>query len=398
MGDKTSSSIRLDETSGRIIVSGLECDNEEIFDFFSGLPEEQREERFLAALKMGVVALKTMGTAQEMVYVEKCFNVMLDEFTVKLDGALGEKGTVKDLVDKYFGDRGVVTEMVEDTFGDDGAFSKHLKDTFGPDGKIIKEVFDPSREGTPLWELKKEIAYQFTELRKDFAAAKKEREVVSKTAIKGKEFEEDLWNMIGGLAEHQGDKVERAGDQPGRLAPSKKGDFIVTLSNNPDLKIVFESKDTGGIGFPAMERELKEAMENRAASYGIFVAKSLSGLPTGVGWFNEYNGNMLAIALGEGDESDLREEILKIAYRWARLRLLSGEGREIEGIDSSFLHEKIDEARRRLKELSTVKSSCTKAIDHIQTIKDSVEETMSSLKEILNEVLEEIDRVTGQEE
>lgn len=398
MDNEDKSNIDIDEASGKVVITNLECGDKEIFEYFAGIPKDQREGRLLTAVKLGVVALKTMSAAQEMVYVEKCFNEMLEEFSTKLDGALGEKGTVKDLVDRYFGDRGLVTGMVNDTFGDDGAFSRHLKDTFGPDGRIIKEVFDPARDGTPLYELKKEIAYQFTELRKDFAAARKEREVISKTAIKGKEFEEDLWEMIGRLAEHQGDKVERTGDQPGMLAPSKKGDFVITLDSNPDLRIVLESKDMGNMVFPAMERELKGAMENRAAAYGIFVAKTLSGLPKGVGWFNEYNGNMLAVALGEGEESNLREEILRIAYRWARLRLLSGEGREIEGVDSNLIRGRIDEARRRLKQFSTMKSNCTKATEHIDAIRDSVDETVDSLKTILEEILKEIDRVASQVE
>jgi len=160
------------------------------------------------------------------------------------------------------------------------------------------------------------------------------------------------------------------------------------------MRIVFEAKDVGSISFPELEREMKEAIANRSASYGVFVARSISTLPSNVGWFNEYNGDILAIALGEDDESQLREEILKIGYKWARLRLLSGKGREIKGIDAKLLHDKVEEAGRKLKTLSGIKSSCTKAEEHIQNIRETANDVGNSVKDIMDEILKEIHRST----
>jgi hypothetical protein len=386
--------LEIDESAGEMVLSSYSTTDPEVVKYFVSLAEDQRQTQFDLALKLGVVALRTMGTAQNVDYVEKCFDSMFKDFSNKLESALGDKGTVKQVVDEYFGDRGSVTDMVEKTFGDDGKFAKHLKDTFGPDGKIVKEIFDPSKEGTPLAELKNEIIHQFTELRKDFASARKEKEIVGKTPLKGKEFETHLEGMISRLAEHHADIVENTSNKPGKLDPSKKGDLVVTLSKNPDMRIVFEAKDVGSISFPELEREMKEAIANRSASYGVFVAKSISTLPANVGWFNEYNGDILAIALGEDDESQLREEILKIGYKWARLRLLSGKGREIKGIDAKLLHDKVEEAGRKLKTLSGIKSSCTKAEEHIHNIRETATDVGSDVKDILDEILEEIHRST----
>jgi hypothetical protein len=390
--------LEIDESAGEMTLSSYSTSDTEVVRYFASLREEQRQIQFDSALKLGVVALKTMGTAQNVDYVEKCFESMFKNFSVKLEEALGDEGSVRRVVDEFFGDRGTVTEMVEDTFGEDGTFAKHLKETFGPDGKIVKEILDPSKEGTPLAELKNEIVRQFTELRKDFMSARKEREMVAKTTLKGGEFETEFEEMLNHLAEPHADVVEMTTDKPGRLAPSKKGDFVVTLSKNPDMKIVFEAKDAGKYTFPKLDVEMKEAMENRTASYGVFVAKSIATLPSGVGWFNEYNGNMLAIALGEDDESGLHEEILKIAYKWARLRLLSGKEREIKGIDAKAIHDKIEEAGRRIKALSGIKTDCTKAEENISRIRDTVDDVGPAIKELLDGILEEIHRATEQTE
>ena len=62
-------------------------------------------------------------------------------------------------------------------------------------------------------------------------------------------------------------------------------------------RMVFEMKDTAAIGPALIRGELKEAMYNRGAAYGVLAAGSRASLPGSVGWFNECDGDKLACAV-----------------------------------------------------------------------------------------------------
>ena len=70
MEEGSSFSMKLDDSSHKIVMEHLESKDKEVFDFFSETPEDEREGQLLTAVKMGVLALKTVGNAERVDYVE----------------------------------------------------------------------------------------------------------------------------------------------------------------------------------------------------------------------------------------------------------------------------------------------------------------------------------------
>jgi hypothetical protein len=68
---------------------------------------------------------------------------------------------------------------------------------------------------------------------------------------------------------------------------------------------------------------MEEAIENRDADYGIFVASSIEYLPrTRLGWFSEVDQDFVVVALSDVDEEEIEPRFLKFAYHWARTKTI----------------------------------------------------------------------------
>lgn len=385
--------LNLDEVANEMVVSQFATRDPDVVQYFAEIPTTEREPRFETALKVGVTALRTIGTAERVDYVEKRFNQLRETFERNLEEVFGEHGEVEHLVEDYFGERGQVPEAIEEIFGDNGQLARILEQHFGPDGKIVKDIFDPSTKGTPLAKLKEEIERQLVELRKDLGLAAQAEEIAEVTPIKGRKFEDDFEEMVCDVARPLGDIVERTTDTPGLVKRSKKGDFVVTISDRPDIKLVFETRDTGTVSLHKVELDMKEALENRGASYGIFVARRIDTLPRSVGWFNEYWRNILVLALTEGKDSPVQEEILRVGYKWARIRALASEAAIAEGIDATRIGELIEDGRRSLRRFMQVRTQCTNAKQAVDAILQELNEIESTLQTDLDAIGTEILKV-----
>ena len=346
----------------KIIINGLTIDEPEIVSYFQNLSEsENLEQRLEKLLKIGIVVSKSINTAENVSYVEKAFENLNSNFTHKLETA----------------------------FGNEGKFSETLKNHFGENGTVIKELFNPNKEGSPLQLLKQELIKSLYEIREKLginAAVEEEKE---KGTQKGFDFEDWCEPKLEWIAQIHSDKLERTGKMPGRLAPSLQGDFVITLGDI-NKKIVFEMKNKGNIGLKDIQKELKGAIENRGADYGIFVAKNKENLPKMVGWFNEYDGNHLVCAVENKDgESMIDGEIIHIAYKWARakLRLEDSSGKKL---DPTIIIEKTGEIQEKIKEMRNIKSQCTKIENSTKIIRETADETEISVKKDLEKIIESL--------
>src|SRR5574338_212409 len=81
-------------------------------------------------------------------YVERRFQNLNHDFSDTLDS------TIKEMDKKY-----------EEVFGEKGKFGEIIRQNFGEDGKIIKDLFDPNKEGTPLYNLRSDIRKEIFDLR-----------------------------------------------------------------------------------------------------------------------------------------------------------------------------------------------------------------------------------------
>lgn len=354
------SRIRLD--NDKIIINGLTIDEPEIVSYFQNLSESENLEQSLEKLlKIGIVVSKSTNTAENVSYVEKAFENLNSNFTHKLETA----------------------------FGNDGKFSETLKNHFGENGIIIKELFNPNKEGSPLQLLKQDLNERLREIGEKLginAAVEEEKE---KGTQKGFDFEDWCEQKLELIAQIHSDKLERTGKIPGRLAPSLQGDFVITLGDT-NKKIVFEMKNKDNINFKEIQNELKGAIENRGADYGIFVAKNKESLPKIVGWFNEYDGNHLVCAVENDDgESVIDGEIIHIAYKWARAKLRLENSKE-KKLDPVFIGEKAEQIQTKIKDMRNIKTQCTSIEKSTKDIRETAEVTEKGIKKDVEEIIDSL--------
>jgi hypothetical protein len=158
----------------------------------------------------------------------------------------------------------------------------------------------------------------------------------------------------------------------------------LAIEDNRLMVNEFEMKDVGAFSQPDIINTLNEAMKNREASYGILVVKSVESLPASVGWFNEYSGNQLVCALSSehSEEPILHEEIMFIAYKWAKARTLLETIKE-ERIDAVFVRDRIAAIQAKLSSLKAIRTQCS-------NIEKSSDEIKALLKDAEREIREEL--------
>lgn len=363
---------RMRVEAGKFLIEHYETENDDVVSYFSEIAPENLEELFETSLNVGVVALKTIGTTEKIDYIEKEFNRLQQKFDAILDKTVTDMAT-----------------HIEETFGEKGTFSELIDQHFGEEGKLIKLIFDPTKEGTPLHQLRTLITEEIGRLGKELGVKEAVEEVKAVTTLKGFEFEDVCENFLGEIVKmHMGDELERTTTVPGRLSGSKKGDFVITLGERPDCRIVLETKDRQTVSLPEIHRTMKESLENRDAKYGIFVTKWIESLPKSVGCFNEYHKKYLVCALSSKEhEETMQSEILNIAVCWARIRSLMEEAKA-EGLDTSLIQIKLEAIQIQVDSFSRIKRECTnveKAVTKIRTLSDEIQNEINTHLDIIRE-------------
>ncbi|TET89623.1 MAG: hypothetical protein E3J35_09445 [Methanomassiliicoccales archaeon] len=354
-------------------VEKMEIQNETVYKFFEEIEEEEREEALQKALLIGCVAMRRMTVAEDMDYIEKEFTRFMGKMS-------------KD-VDEMFN--------IEIEGSHLHKLAKVLEEYFD-EGGTMEELLDCTEQDSPLYKMKEEIKKEITDLRNDLFKKKGEEEVIDLTTIKGYDFEDVCEERLQEIARPFGDEVERTSTERGDLEGRVVGDFVITLNEKPDLKIVLETKDWGSVTLPKIRKNLEEAMENRSAEYGIFLIKNKEALPKMVGYFNEYPGNQLVAVYGVETEDGNEGELLEIAYKWARTRLLYQKG-EVTGVDLTRVGNRLEEISASMKNFTNILKQCKnveKANDKIRKLCGDIRDEISSS---MDEIWEELKRVQGEE-
>jgi hypothetical protein len=361
-------------TKKKMVVRDFSTEDNDIVSYFKDYENsDELQERFESVLKVGVVATRTVGVTEKIDYIQKEFNILDTKF----------KDTFTDVTSE-------LDNKLEEMFGEEGTFSSLLEEHFGEDGVLVKELFDPNKEGTPLYNLKSELEHKIEEIKEKLGISEAVEEIKSKTPLKGFDFEDYCQHILSRIARIHGDQLDKTGTKAGKVKLSKKGDFVLTLGHKIGKKIVLELKDGGKFSLNEIQHTMDEAIRNREATYGIFVVKNMESIPESVGWFNEYNGNQLVCALGN-KESDgmLHEEILYIAYKWAKLKTLL-ESLQEKKMDASFIIQKATTIKNKLEEFKAIRTQCSnieKSNEEIRTISRRAEKEIS---EQLTEIIESI--------
>ena len=196
-----------------LIISGFTVTDQDVFSFFRDFKElPELREKFEKVLKMGVVVTKTVDIAEKIDYVEKEFNKLDTKFEGSLNSMLENLTTESEMM-----------------FGDDGKFSTLLEEHFGKDGEVVKKIFDPYKEGTPLYNLRKEIKTEIEGMKQQLGINKGIEQFKQKTTLKGFDFEKYCEDILTDIVRVNGDSLEKTRTKPGKLLRSKKGDYVVIL-------------------------------------------------------------------------------------------------------------------------------------------------------------------------
>lgn len=347
---------------GRLRIKDLEVPDPEIASYFGDLPEAERPERLRRALRIGVLAITSTGAAQNVNFVEKAFEAMKSEFDRKMESVFDERGPISDVIARHF----------------------------GGDGTVIREHLNPDTEGSPLYALREHLGRTLAEIRDTLNAREAVREVAARGTQKGREFEERCEADLEEAASPYSDAIDKTGDTAGRAGRSKKGDFVATLDGS-GRKIVFEMKDVDRIGPTGIKAELKEAMDNRGAAYGVLVAKSRGSLAGGIGWFNEYDGNKLACAVEDAEGNPAMDGgMIEVAYRWARSRVADAQEARAGEVDTALIKEKVREIGEHIEEARRIKRECTNIDNSSKKIREWAESVEKGLRAKIDAVVESL--------
>lgn len=204
---------------------------------------------------------------------------------------------------------------------------------------------------------------------------------------KGRSFEERVHAAIQRIAEARGDCAHHVGDERGE-GGSKKGDTVVEIGaadGKPLGRIVFEDKDDQLSRNRAWE-ELNAAMAERDADFAVLVVAGEESIPAKREQLVEYEGNKMIVAV----DAELPDELgLDLAYRYARLRVLTAQDRALE-IDAAGVRNAAEAARSALKRaqavrlaLTNVDKSSAKAREGIEGIVADVEVELTRIEGLI---------------
>jgi len=200
-----------------------------------------------------------------------------------------------------------------------------------------------------------------------------------------------LYDRVAEIGRLTGDSTENVRAVVGKVPYSKKGDYVVQLSDTsaaPGYRMVVEAKKEQGYKLKDAIEELKEAKENREATIGIFAfAEGYS--PPEVGDFHRV-GEDFFVTVDEGCiENHQPLLFLEAAYKIARVLIVTSvrKGAAHE-LDLERIRSEIDSLSERVKRFSEL---TTKA----KTIKNNADFIESTLNDMKTDMESRLSTVLG---
>jgi hypothetical protein len=327
------------------------------------------------------MTLQLAETPKDLEYVKREFRRMrddlkdeLDDVHEALDDHFGDDGDLPSSLEKYLGDEGELRSHLDEAFGENGEFVDRLDEEFGEEDSRIQEALDPDTDGSPLGDLKDDIA----ELRALINQEKGAESVIEQSTLKDGEFEDTVSDILSAISTQTSDSYDFTGEQTGEVPDAKVGDFVYELGGT-SKRVVVGAK-TESYSFDGIQSEMERAIENRDADYGVFVTDHLGNIPrTKLGWFHEVDRDFFTVALSEEAESDLEPAFLRFAMNWAQVRARHDVDDASEELDTARIRSEAEAIDEKMSRFQQVRTRCT-------TIEDAVDDIRGELEEIENEV------------
>jgi hypothetical protein len=391
----------VDVIGDRIVVERIEVTDPGLAAFVTEHDHDEWPPLVERALRVGLIALQGAGVTVNLEAIQHAFDGFERrtekankdaeealEAALRREFADGE-GRLPLALERYLGQEGELKRFVGDLFdetkGDSAAYRlRELLRQYvdGDDSKLAK-MLDPTREGSPLAQFRKETEESFKMLGVQIARLQGHKEERRSSALKGVDFEDAIEPLLVDLVKGSGDDLERTGEKAGLVPNSKKGDFVVTLdrafARGQEVRIVVEAKDRY-VAVEAMRKEIEEARRNRRASVGLVVL-SQQHAPAGMGAFDIRGQHDVYCVV---DPAAPDPEILKVALRLARLLARRTLDADAPAFDGQRLADHLENVRRRLQDLK-------KARQQLDIIGRTTKDISQLLDDFRTDVVRELD-------
>ncbi|MEY4388581.1 MAG: hypothetical protein RLZZ432_300 [Chloroflexota bacterium] len=393
----------------RIRVASLELVDRALAGYLEGRSPEERPEVVERALRVGLTALQGASGSIDVDHVRRAFDKFLADAaeanrraSAEVEEILrrnfsSEGGAMPATLERFIGDKGQLAQFTKDLFDENrrdsalGRLNTILGTYFDGDASKLAHLLDPTRDASPLSGFRSEVARRFddvlakiVELDASQKAARGERK---KGTAKGADFEARVVAEYSELLRATDDTIEATGGAVGAVAESKKGDAVIVLNakdaSTPPLRIVVEVKDKP-MTWPAIEKELAEAKENRKADVALMVF-SEAAAPAGIAPFQTHRYGIFCAV--DPEAPDLAT--LEAAYRLAKITARILRRTEGSGADLGALRDAIEALRTRLDAVKEIKRTLT-AVDN------ATEKARDELDALRAAITAEVDRIEEQ--
>ncbi|MDS0300922.1 hypothetical protein NDI76_19425 [Halogeometricum sp. S1BR25-6] len=394
--------INIDTETGTVRFEDFTVADNELATFLAEQEEDALEDAARHVVRIGAATLSLAETSKEVEHVKREFDQMRADFdeeldTVKdeLDRRFGDDGEVSAILDRHLGSEGRLARELDDVFGDNGRLARRLDEELGEDGERIQTALDPDRDGTPTNRLRETIRSEIrelaTQLEREDAKEEGRDEVRERTTEKGYIFEDQVDEFLTDLVYGSSHSVERTSETVGELTDSKVGDFVLTLGTT-EQRIVVEAKSEQNYTQPKIKSEMREAIENRDADYGIFVSECESYVPNKVGYLREFDGEFLSVALCADEDDEVDPRLLHVGFNWAEMRAIQTHVEAGDDIDAEFVRTQVEEVEDSVRKFSNIKRECSNLKQSANSIEESLDSIQGEVTTRLNNIVGEMSK------
>ncbi|REJ92333.1 MAG: hypothetical protein DWQ34_13165 [Planctomycetota bacterium] len=413
----------IDVTGDVVTVHNFRVRNQDVADYLTPLPDDDRPLALTRAIEVGVFCLERASASKDTEFVKRHIERLLSETETKVSGipqavhdrlinkvGTGDGQVLKPILDatttvaKSVNDRIVEVKQLFADELDPGKDSSSL----GKSLKTLGNLLDPNRKDSVQGSLEsaitkvtgedgqlakavklvvadaiKPLKEEVDSLAKEIRGQEAAEEAVMQTIAKGTPYEEEVVVQVQPWAREVGAEVEHVGSD------NRPGDVVVTITSTSvaatGLKIVIEARDRQSpMGRKAVADELTTKMSERGATAGIYLSKSQAGLAREIGEWAEGECDL-------GPWIATTHEHLRTALRLLialhRVRTLRSESPEFDGSLVECQIERIRTALKRVtsinRKVTDVRSSADDISSEATTLRDEIREALLSIEDAI---------------
>lgn len=404
--------VTLNEKNTEVYIENLRISNPDTYNFLKD--KDNLVDWTTKALIIGCVGLRQMVLTENVDFVEKEFDKFLAkaketfekqasninekiETTFSLNNTQSPLFQMKELIDCYFNkDKGQIKRIIDETFNIDNKKSslslliEELKKNSEMDEEKLQELLDPNKTDSPARQLKEQILNKLNEIR-DKEIKEIRDQVLKETAVnlekqkgtsKGFVFEEEVYKTLQTLASFYEDTISPVGDKAG--TESKKGDILIEVENKKS--IIIECKDSMSYSSRKTLEEIQEAIENRKASFGIFIFAKRDAMPRELCPIKITDKYLITY---------YDEDNLYFAYRLARLFVLKNRGECEDKVNFDKVSSELSTIEDNFKNIDSIQTKVTTIInsgeyvrENLKTLRTNIDASVTKIKNALGEKFE----------